>query len=181
MTPPLVAGEETKKTRGAKPECVVHLAGTAQLSLDEQEAIRDWLEEVDKEPGPDNPFRRYIVRPHSDWYTAPETGRRLYRRFSCAGFVVECYGSVTIQLVNAHEVNLPRVDFGTLSRAYPIRQGDRLAARFGLTREDLGIPDPGPWPVLLPGYLFHALDRVSPDGTRPPGFTPSSPADAEFG
>jgi len=189
MGPPLVAGEETKKARHAKPECVVHLAGTAQLSLDEQDAIRDWLEEVDKEPGPDNPFRRYIVNPHWEWHRARETGRRLYRRFSCAGFVLECFKSIELDLVDTQEGSLPDVDFDVVAEAYPVARARRHLERLtrgptpddpGLKLEDWGIAGDGPWPVLLPGYIFHALERIGEDNPRPPARAPSSVADACF-
>ena len=58
MGPPLVAGEATARTPRANPQCVVHVVGSTSLSLEEIEAIRDWLSEVDKEESPANPFRR---------------------------------------------------------------------------------------------------------------------------
>jgi hypothetical protein len=156
--------------------------GIAPLDIGDLEAVRDWLAEVDKEPPPDNPFRRFIVNPHWKWHEAPETRRRLYRRFSCAGFVLECYRSIDVYLVDTEEGGLPDVHFDIVVKAYP-EAGDReKLARLtgGVTPEDLGIPGDGPWPVLLPGYIFHALQRITEENPRPPAYTPSSVADACF-
>ena len=138
MGPPLVAGERSQKTPKALLQIPVHVAGGVTLDLDDKEGIADWLEEVDKESAHDSPFRHYIGRPHCDWNAAPETGRRLYRRFSCAGFVLECYRSIGIDLVNTEERDLPDVHFSMLVKAYP--DIERAKAR---TRGNLGIPCDG--------------------------------------
>ena len=173
MGPPL-EGDATLK--------FVHLVGSVPLDLDDREGIEDWLEEVDKEPPPDNPFRRYIVRPHWDWHTAPETGRPLYRRFSCTGFVLECYRSMGADLVNTEERDLPDVDFDMLLKAYPDLRRERALERAmrGLTRDDLGIAGDGPWGLVLAGYVFHALNEITDEDPRPRAYTPKSVADACF-
>ncbi len=182
MGPPLVAGERTGKTGHAKLECPVHLVGSVPLDLDDREGIEDWLEEVDKESPPDNPFRRYIVRPHRAWHTAPETGRPLYRRFSCAGFVLECYRSIGMDLVNTEERDLPDVDRDMLVMAYPEVEKERALERLtgGLTRDDLGIAGNGPWQLVLAGYVFHALNEIADEDLRSGTYTPQSVADAYF-
>ena len=180
MGPPLVAGKRTRMSRGATLECPIHLFATASLDLDDQEGIEDWLEEVDKEPPQDNPFKRYVVRPHWDWHTAPETARPLYRRFSCAGFVLECYKSIGIDLVNTEERGLPDVEFNILVKAYPQIARKRVLERQGLTRDDLGIPGDGPWRIVLAGYVFHALDRIRDEDPRPGAHKPASVAEAHF-
>ena len=181
MGPPLVAGERSRKTPGAKPECPAHLAGSVPLDLDDNEGIKDWLAEVDKQRMPENPFKRYVVKPHADWYRAPETGRRLYRRFSCAGFVLECYRYIGVVLVNTAEQDLPDVSFAMLVRAYPVLDREEALQKLtGLTRDDLGVPGEGPWRIVLAGYVFHALDRVTEEEPRPAAYSPDSVADAHF-
>ncbi len=183
MGPPLVSGERTKKRiHGAQIESV-HLSGRVPLDLDQMEGIKDWLEEVDKESAPEDPFKRYLVRPHCVWHIAPETDRPLYRRFSCVGFVLECYKSVDIDLVNTEESDLPEVDFETLVKAYPGLGRDELLlqrAMRGVTRDDLGIAGEGPWRIVLAGYVFHALERVPSKGPIPETFTPRSVIEAHF-
>jgi len=180
MGPPLVAGERSRKTPRAKRECPVHLLGSVPLDLEDNEGIEDWLAEVDKERMPENPFKRYIVKPHADWYRAPETGRRLYRRFSCAGFVLECYRYINVDLVCTDDSDVPDVDLATLVNAYPEMEREEVLARLGLTRNDLGIPGGGPWRIVLAGYVFHALDRVTEEDPRPAAYSPDSVADAHF-
>lgn len=164
MRPPLEAGK-----------CDVHVSGTIPLTLEDVEAFHDWRCEVDKEPPPENPFRRYIVRPHSEWYRSPETNRRLYRRFSCVGYVIECYRSIGVDLVVTSEPDLPEVDFDTLEKAYP--DLSRIGAR---TKKTLGVAGDGPWPIVMPGYVFHALAQATDDNPRPPAYMPKSTEDARF-
>jgi len=180
MGPPLVAGERSGATPRAKLECPVHLVGAVPLDLDDREGIEDWLEEVDKEPPPDNPFKRYLARPHCDWHTAPETGRPLYRRFSCAGFVLECYRSIRIDLVNTNERDLPDVNVDMLVKAYPEIAREKVLARRGLTRADLGIAGDGPWRLVLAGYVFHALDEIAEEVPRSGAHTPEAATEAYF-
>ncbi|MCX7424172.1 MAG: hypothetical protein NTW96_00820 [Planctomycetia bacterium] len=164
MRPPLESGEHP-----------VHVVGTTPLTLDDVESLHDWRNEVDKEPPPDNPFRRYIVRPHSRSYHAPETNRKLYQRFSCVGYVIECYRSIDVDLVVTSEPDLPEVDSDTLEKVYP--DLNRIGARM---REVLGIPGNGPWPILMPGYVFHALAQATEETPRPPAYTPESTEYARF-
>lgn len=170
MGPPLEGGARLKS---------VHLVGSMPLDLDDVEGIHDWLEDVLKDPPP-NPFKRYVVRPHCDWHIAPESGRALYRRFSCAGFVLECYRSIGIDLVNTDERDLPDVDFDMLVKAYPEIEKERVLARRGLSRDDLGIGGNGPWRLVLAGYVFHALDKITEEDPRSDPYTPETATEAYF-
>ena len=76
-------------------------------------------------------------------------------RFSCAGFVFEAYKRARITLLDLSA--LPLADMAVIAVGYP--QQTHLINR-GLVRAgDLGLDGDGPWPVLLCGYLFHALNR----------------------
>ena len=98
--------------------------------------------------------RMYCVHPHA----APlfeDDGRYARMRFSCAGFVFEAYRKARIQLLDPN--TLPRVDLAVIRAGYP---GQIHLMESGRIRpEDLGLAGDGPWPVLLCGYLFHALNR----------------------
>ncbi len=98
--------------------------------------------------------RMYIVYPHmKPFYEEDERYARM--RFSCAGFVLEAYKKARIGLLDP-EV-LPPVEMDTVQSCYPDLV--RLAETGRICSEDFGLEGPGPWPVLLCGYLFHALNR----------------------
>ena len=155
MGPPLVAGAQSAGV--AQPEectCAAHLIGDVELDAEEIEGVKTWLVEVDKEIRPTNKLRQYIVDPPMKWVEA-ENKTRLYRRFSCAGFVLECYRSVDIDLIRVADAErLPEVDLETVARAY----GDSV--RRETLRSRLGIPGDGPWRIVLAGYIMHALNRT---------------------
>lgn len=90
----------------------------------------------------------------------------MHFRFSCVGFVLYCY-----EILCGLARLLPEDD-----GAYPLLSLDDLRPVFGRPlidrlRDDadlrrvLGLGDDGPWPIRLPGYLFHAL--AAPDSQLP--------------
>jgi len=52
---------------------------------------------------------------------------------------------------------LPMIDMAVIKRAYPVQVG--LMDKGSIEPEALGLEGEGPWPVMLCGYLFHALNR----------------------
>lgn len=96
----------------------------------------------------------YCVCPHASPFREDD-GRYARMRFSCAGFVLEAYKKARIGLLDSG--NLPMVDIGVIRLAYP--QQVRLMENGRISRPALGLEGNGPWPVLLCGYLFHALNR----------------------
>lgn len=157
MKPPLVTGPLSEAVaRHDDSRATVHLVGIVHLTAQDVEGIATWLAEVDKEIRPFGvlgTLRQYIVDPPVDWAKA-ENGVRLYRRFSCAGFVMECYRAADINLIDdANAGNLPEVDLEIIARAY----GDNM--RRDKMRERFGIPGNGPWRIVLAGYVMHALHR----------------------
>ena len=96
----------------------------------------------------------YCVHPHaSPLYE--DDGRYARMRFSCAGFVFEAYKKARIKLLDSND--LPKVDIAVIRLAY--RGQVRLMEGGRISPEALGLDGSGPWPVLLCGYLFHALNR----------------------
>jgi hypothetical protein len=114
----------------------------------------------------------YCIRPHaSPLYE--DDGRYARTRFSCAGFVLEAYNKARIRLLDVNA--LPMVEMGVLALAYP---QTRLIGSGRISADALGLGGSGPWPVLLCGYLFHALKR-DVDVIRHQPYAPST-ADRYF-
>lgn len=110
----------------------------------------------------------YSIHPHA--LPLLETdGRYTRTRFSCAGFVFEAYKAARIVLLELNA--LPMVKMAFIRTAYP--DHFRLVERGRLSLEDLGLRDSEPWPVLLCGYLFHALNRDA-DVIRQQSYVPGA-------
>lgn len=105
----------------------------------------------------------YSILPHA----APlvdQRGRIVRMRYSCAGFVIEAYRFARIQVLD--DSSLPLVDFATICAAYP--KQCELFNRGMINAAALGLSGNGPWPVLMCGYLFHALNRDADSIRRHP-------------
>jgi hypothetical protein len=179
MGPPLVVGVQSLRSARGRDRCAAHVAGHAEpLSDHDKERIETFLAEVDKE---DCDSGRYVVSPAVKEVRAPDSGILLYRRFSCAGLVLACYSKIGIDLVEEND-HLPPVYLDTLAQVY----GDRVRDESYREKRDLGIPGGGPWPILLPGYLLHSLQRATPEirnrAHQPavPANQPAVPPDAFF-
>ncbi len=109
----------------------------------------------------------YIVRPHAKPFEE-EDGRYARIRFSCAGFVLEAYRKARIRLLDSEA--LPSVGMDVIRLCYPTQV--RLIEDGKVRPEDLGLEGDGPWPVLLCGYLFHALNREA-GAVRRESYAPS--------
>jgi hypothetical protein len=117
--------------------------------------------------------KMYCVCPHAlPFYE--EDGRYARMRFSCAGFVFEAYKKARIKLLDPNA--LPLVDIAAIRPGYPVQV--RLMDNGRVSQDDLGLEGDGPWPVLLCGYLFHALNRDG-DAVRREPYVPSV-ADRHF-
>ncbi|NOY43662.1 MAG: hypothetical protein GXP26_17735 [Planctomycetes bacterium] len=142
----------------------VSVVGSATLTDDEVHKIRTFVDLHDGEHSAFLQLSRsgliratsemYCVRPHASPLREAD-GRYARTRFSCAGFVFEAYKRARIELLDPNA--LPMVDMADIKLAYP--DYERLMENERISSEDLGLDGSGPWPVLLCGYLFHALDR----------------------
>ena len=178
MQPPLLVGHASAAAANMDAVCpVVHVVGAIDLDADDCESIKTWLAivETEKRPyGRIGNLRQYVVKPHVDWERAKETNQPLYRKFSCAGFVVECYReAVGIDLVSLPEITSPEVDLTMVLGAYPDADRESLRERFG-------IRGTGPWKILLAGYLFHSLKRTPDALIRSGPHLPSNITEAYF-
>lgn len=184
MGPPIIAGEESAAAALHGAQTKPHLVSDIGLTPDEHKAMKNWRAKVDKEDRPRKPFRQYVVDPPVKWEFS-EKGRRMYRRFSCVGFVTDCYASAGIVLLEL-AAELPLVDENSVAIAYPdlirIEQADeRFRTKIGFrSREDLGLVGTGPWRIALAGYVFHSLQRATAEQPRPPGHVPVSPVEAYY-
>jgi hypothetical protein len=127
--------------------------GAADLTQDDRAMIRAFIDGVRNEYAVNDalePSDQYCVQPHFVEAHPDES----VRRFSCAGFVYECYRELGIVLVDLDRV--PCVGVELLKLAYPRFARSLDSSAF---RKRIGLSDGGPWPVLLPGYLFHSLKR----------------------
>ena len=139
---------------------IAHVAGRIPLTVSEMKIVRVWIEKIKREytaRGVWNDKRQqYVIRPQWQDRRDPNTGIVRYRRYSCAGFVLDAYRQVRVSLLVTHEGSLPEVTKETLEDVYPgtFRLPKPLLA-------DLGLQGNGPWRVVLAGYVLHALDRSS--------------------
>lgn len=169
MGPPLHGHSNTAHVRG-------DVVGIADLTDDEVQKIRTF---VDRHANEHSVFSQlsgtrilkmapqmYCVLPHASTLNESD-GRYARTRFSCAGFVLEAYTKARIRLLDLN--GLPMVDMAIIVTAYP--KETQMIQRGMVSKEDLGLDGDGPWPVLLCGYLFHALDREA-DAIRQEAYSP---------
>ncbi len=162
--PPIVSGPVAEAQFG-RTQIVAHTIADCKLRPSECDAIVNFLASVDKYHRTASvlPLQQYVIVPHHQWVVAPETNRRIRRRFNCAGFVIEAFVSAGIQLMDVD--NLPLASREDVEFAFPdfrrlAEASERVQERVGFHgMEDFGITGDGPWPIALPGYLFHACDR----------------------
>lgn len=150
MGPPLQHGSK----RGP-----VQVIGTVPLTADEIQQISVFVDELLSEYEAHNARGRgqYVVRPHVA-EKRDSDGTVLYRRFNCAGFVIEAYREAGINLIETEDEKIPASSLQTLQHAYP-HLAKYLHDISWREQEDINLPGEGPWPVVLPGYVLNALAR----------------------
>lgn len=178
--PPIVAGLQGSK----EARCRVDVLGDISLSIAECEAVADFLASVEKENrSAVRRFQQYTIIPHMKW-TVSEEGRRVRRRFSCTGFVIEAYREAGVELIDTD--HLPLAEESILKAIYSELEQIEAAEeafqrRIGfLGRGDLGIHGPGPWAIALPGYIFHSTARLADGEKRPERYQPTTVKEAYF-
>ncbi len=131
--------------------------GRVPLTNVEIKLVEAWILEIDDEYETEGADReqQYIVDPPWQDVRDPNTGVRRYRRFSCAGFVLDAHLQIDIELLDLDHSVLPEVDKKMLQLAY----ADVVRKRTDLER--YGVGGEGPWRIVLAGYVLHALNRPS--------------------
>jgi hypothetical protein len=184
MGPPIYTSSSNSTGLTSPKKCRADLIAQIPLTSDNRKSMLHWKAKIEKEERPGKPFEQYVVAPSVLWVRS-ETGRRLYRRFSCAGFVMSCYSSAGIVILNK-EASLPEVSVQDVELAYPQfrrleEAPEQTRARVGFAGlGHLGIAGDGPWRIVLAGYLFHALRRFTQDNPKPDPHTPESVAEAYY-
>lgn len=142
----------------------VRLVSELPLSKAQAEMVGIWLSRTRKQM-PRNWKSQYVVVPAIS-VVRGDGGVEIFRRYSCAGFVLDLYESgAGVQLIpNWQSGELPLVDAATVSavwqRSLDRYDGETLAERLANSAADgvdLGISGQGPWPILLPGYVMKAI------------------------
>lgn len=151
----------------------VDMVGTVDLSVDDQNQIRVFVDERAGEMKAKGARARdqYVIDPH----VVPPEHDVPFHRYSCAGFVIEAYKYTGVDVMNTATANLPPVRLETLKEAYPLLAGlldDRDK------REKYGLEGEPPWHVVLAGYVINSLDRTS-DEIRSTPYQPQ-PGDEFF-
>ena len=179
--PPIIAGESTNT--GAKQElshCQVHaVAFLDDLSADDVAGIQTALAEIDAQTQPVATtnagfFRQYVVHPPVQWIMDATTGRKRFRKFSCVGFVCECYEQgAGVRLLDFDGSHFPAVNLETLVGVYgDALENERIRQRFG-------VVGPEPWPIALAGYVMHSMVRPS-EVIRETPHAPTSVSEGSF-
>lgn len=135
-------------------DMAAHVLGRLPLQGRERRNIREWLDDQLAAMASVSPIRQYHLRSVSSVDALTSAPSR--RRFSCATFVQACFDeAIDVRLVD--EDRVPPASRETLTRVWGperVRMG-----RF------VGLEGEGPWPILLPAHLLHALDRDDPRAT----------------
>jgi len=144
--------------------------GGAELTEDERKQIAEFIQELIGEYNAEETRRKataawdddakkkfradqYAIRPA----VVSPTSDRPYHQLSCAGFVHEAYANASLTLLTEDEAAWPHVDMPTLKAAYPSLVDYLDDPEFCVSK---GLSDGDRWPVLLPGYILHALART---------------------
>lgn len=159
-----------------------HVVGSVPLSSDQENRLEMFLDNAD---GEFKALRKrvshkhwycylsFVVRPH---VKAEPQDNPEYHRYSCVGFVIEAYRSAGLGVIETDEARLPPVSRQTLQEAFElcdvVFDDSALASWLGLDRNERER-----WPVVLPSYVFHALNRPEVEIKR--GY-PVKPEDDTF-
>lgn len=140
-------------------EFQIHVHGCLKLTDDELKKIELFIDEYTEEQKAQSQRSMcddYIIMPHTA--LSPD---KSFRRFSCVGYVIEAYREAGIEILKRDTP--PKVELSTLKIPYPILEKMKRK-----TKERFGLKGDGPWPVLLPGYVFHSLKRTPEEICKTP-------------
>ena len=176
--PPLRIGQKADGAPPAVGRMAVNTIGWVEdLTLDETIDLRLWIEDARTRIPPDR-YGNYRVDPPFLERRDTTTNRIINIRYSCAGFVICCYEEgAAITLLDIDRAHLPPVPQELVREIY----GDVLDRLLAdpRHREEIGLPGDGPWPIVLAGYVFHALNRA-PNEVRTTPYRVYSVEEAAF-
>jgi hypothetical protein len=157
MGPPLNLGN------GGAPlgQTAAHVIGWLEgMTREERDGIAEWI--ADLRTG----TMSFAYLAHPGHQFDESNGRVTRMRFSCAGFAERCYAlGARVLLIGSGD--LPEVPLPILQGIW----GRRVES--AAVRRRVGLQGDGPWRVLMPGYLLHALNA-------PRGMLPYAPMAEDF-
>jgi hypothetical protein len=151
-----------------------HLLGTpAELPQEASLKMEQWALDVLASQH-EVTIEYYVIPPARMAKSDIPGGPPTYRSFTCAGFVDQCYrDAARLQLI-ADESLLPEIDLLTLLDVWTHLAGTLRDAK---KREKSGLSGNGPWRILMPAYLFHAIRHVDQYGLNA---APYQPVDGDW-
>ena len=169
------AGDKVPVFHMANAIALLELPGTmdahalgwlVDMADEEHKSVSGWLQRIKTSSVKID----YLAFPAFETLRDKANGRTIGRKFSCAGFVQCCFEeALQVSLVVSLE-HLPNVDRNLLEEVWDARIVAR-GVRYGLRGA-------GPWKVLLPSYIFHALNKTRTElphnpSAAEPNFPPS--------
>ena len=132
------------------------VAGAIPLTNAQVARIATWIKTVDDEYRFHGAGKRQQYTIDPPWVDVKDghTGVRRYRRYSCAGFVLDAHGRVGVPLLVIDRESLPAVTKETIETAYP------AASEHPGALAKSGLRGDGPWRIVLAGYVLNALNRT---------------------
>lgn len=152
MCPPLIVPKPDEATDSDWDR--IDVVGSIELTAAESKQVAIFIEETAKELDSIPKRHQYNVHPHFLDRQGPDT----VRRYSCAGYVQQAYEYADIDLVDITAI--PDVGLETILPAY---SDSREELEHPRARRFVGLKGDGPWPVLLPGDIFHSMNRAPQD------------------
>jgi len=126
------------------------------LSREEEEGLSAWLSDMSTR----QQSCQYVALPSEERICDPTSKRVTGWRFSCAGFVNAAYrDGASVQLL-VNEEDLPDLLFESIHEIWS-HIDERVAQNeiiFRSLMRRFGICGAGPWKILAPGFLIHALN-----------------------
>ena len=126
------------------------------LSREEEEGLSAWLSDMSTR----QQSCHYVALPSEERIFDPTSNRVTGWSFSCAGFVNAAYrDGASVQLL-MNEEDLPDLSFESIQEIWShlYEQVGQNEIKFRKLMRRYGICGPGPWKILAPGFLVHALN-----------------------
>jgi hypothetical protein len=162
----------------AKSLCHVHVVGFVQLTDNEKKKIGERVKYYDTltplAMSVDDCWNQYTLLPSVANYRDSKTGKTRYKRFSCAGFVLQVYKEAGINLLTSKDAEIPAQTKDRLMAAY-----HEFLPKYLEQLPTWGMNGEGPWRIHLPGYVIHSLAREDAVVRTQP-YAPKSAQEARY-
>ena len=156
MGPPLVSALHEQRVEAEKRELTPELVISFALDEEQKTKIARWAAKITTEDA-SLYEKRYVICTHVKLEKS-EKGRPKYHRFNCSGYAFEALQQAGILLIDYQ--HLPAVDEQDLNSIFPTLPSIMKNLK---RRKFYGIEEAPPWPVMMPGYLFHGAEACAED------------------